>query len=103
MQDLSQQQWTDQKASDPEAVIVDVRTPMEIEQGYIPEALHINIQDAGSFMQRANELDKSKSYYIYCRSGGRSKQACLILNSIGFSKTYNLLGGFEQWQGDKTV
>ncbi len=102
MQDLTQQQWTEQLAGDSDAVIVDVRTPLEIEQGYIPEALHINIQDAGSFMQQAGELDKSKSYYIYCRSGGRSKQACMILNSIGFSKTYNLLGGFEQWQGDKT-
>jgi rhodanese-related sulfurtransferase len=103
MQDLSQQQWTEKMENDPDAVIVDVRTPFEIEQGYIPDALHINIQDAGSFMHRANELDKSKSYYIYCRSGGRSKQACLILNSLGFGKTYNLLGGFEQWQGDKTV
>ena len=53
-------------------------------------------------MQKAQELDKSKNYFVYCRVGGRSKQACMILDSIGFENTFNLMGGFENWQGAKT-
>ncbi|KAA3619212.1 MAG: rhodanese-like domain-containing protein [Flavobacterium sp.] len=102
MQDLTQEQWQKQLAGDDNAVIIDVRTPHEIAEGYIPDALFMNIQDAGSFMQKAQELDKTKNYFIYCRVGGRSKQACLILDSIGFENTYNLMGGFEDWQGAKT-
>ena len=103
MQDLTQDQWSEQLAADENAVIIDVRTPTEIAEGYIPNALHLNIQDAGSFMQGTEDLDKSKSYYVYCRIGGRSKQACMIMNSIGFVNTYNLMGGFENWQGEKTL
>lgn len=102
MQDLTQEQWRKQLADDDSAVIIDVRTPHEIAEGYIPNALHMNIQDAGSFMQKAQELDKSKNYFVYCRVGGRSKQACMILDSIGFENTFNLMGGFENWQGAKT-
>ena len=54
-------------------------------------------------MEGAKELDKTKSYYVYCRSGGRSGQACMIMNSIGFEKAYNLMGGFMEWQGEKTI
>jgi len=103
MLDLTQDQWSEQLATDADAVIIDVRTPVEVSEGYIPDALHMNIQNAGSFMQKTQELDKSKNYYIYCRMGGRSKQACMIMNSMGFENTYNLMGGFENWQGEKTT
>ena len=103
MQNLSQQQWQAQLSQDQEAVIIDVRTPQEIQQGYIPNALHMNIMDAGSFMAEAQQLDKNKNYFVYCKAGGRSAQACMILNSIGFGNTFNLEGGFDNWQGPKTV
>ena len=47
-----------------------------------------------------SELDVSKSYYIYCRSGNRSNQACAVMQQLGFEKTYNLLGGFNEWEGE---
>lgn len=103
MQNLTQGQWTDQLANSENAVIIDVRAPHEIAEGYIPGALHMNIQDAAGFMQQTEELDKDKDYFLYCRSGGRSGQACMIMNSIGFKNTYNLMGGFDQWQGEKTI
>lgn len=103
MQDLTQSQWTAQLAQDSDAIVLDVRTDEEVAEGMIPNAQQINIQDAGSFMQQAQELDKSKSYYIYCRSGGRSAQACMILNSLGFSNTYNLMGGMMEWQGEVVI
>jgi rhodanese-related sulfurtransferase len=36
---------------------------------------------------------------VYCKAGGRSAQACAIMNQLGFEKTYNLLGGFTEWEG----
>ena len=103
MQDLTQTQWAEKLAADDNAVILDVRTQNEIEEGYIPNAKHLDIMNAGAFMEGANEFDKSKNYYVYCRSGGRSGQACMIMDSIGFENTYNLMGGFMEWQGEKTV
>ena len=45
-------------------------------------------------------LDKSKNYYVYCRSGARSANACAIMNELGFENAYNLLGGIIEWDGD---
>ncbi|MCZ6594032.1 MAG: rhodanese-like domain-containing protein [Bacteroidetes bacterium] len=103
MQDLTQSQWHERLAQDDNALILDVRTQLEIEEGRIPKALLIDIQNASDFMQKVNELDKSKNYYVYCRSGSRSAQACMILNSLGFPNTYNLLGGILEWEGETTV
>ena len=103
MKDLTQQVWAQQLVSDPDAVILDVRTLEELEQGYIPGAKHLDIMNASSFLEGAKDLDKTKSYYVYCRSGGRSGQACMIMNSIGFEKAYNLMGGFMNWKGEKTI
>jgi len=103
MPDLTQNQWLEQLTQDDNALILDVRTKLEVEEGMIPKALLIDIQNASDFMQKVNELDKSKNYYVYCRSGSRSTQACMILNSLGFPNTYNLLGGILEWEGETTV
>lgn len=102
MQELSQSQWALSIADDENAVILDVRTDMELEQGMIPEALHIDIMNASHFMENVKRLDPDKNYYIYCRSGARSAQACMIMNSLGYPNTFNLMGGILEWEG-KTV
>lgn len=103
MADLTQAQWSEQLEADDNAVIMDVRTDAEIAEGYIPEAIHMDIYNAGAFMDKAKQLDASKNYYVYCRSGARSGQACAILNSLGFENTYNLEGGFSEWTGASTT
>lgn len=103
MTDLNQQQWREALAKDPEAIILDVRTEAEVAEGYIPNAKHLDIMNAGAFMDGANELDKDKNYFVYCKAGGRSAQACMIMESIGFKNTNNLLGGFSTWEGETTV
>ncbi|HBR52653.1 MAG TPA: rhodanese-like domain-containing protein [Flavobacteriaceae bacterium] len=103
MQDLTQEEWHKKIIEDANGVILDVRTPHEVEEGIIPNAQVLNIQNAPAFMEGAQELDKTKNYYVYCRSGGRSAQACMIMESLGFQNTFNLLGGFSEWTGDKTV
>lgn len=102
MIDLTSDAWQDQIAQDPEAVIIDVRTAEEIEEGYIPAALHMDIYQPQAFMEAVSALDPNKNYYVYCRSGGRSAQACAVLESVGIATTYNLLGGFSEWDGDVT-
>ncbi|MBM1107987.1 rhodanese-like domain-containing protein [Aurantibacter crassamenti] len=100
MSDLSQNEWEDQLNEDQNAIILDVRTPEEVEDGYIPNSINIDIYLGQEFMDKVEKLDKSKNYYVYCRSGNRSGQACAILNSLGIENAYNLEGGFMNWEGE---
>jgi rhodanese-related sulfurtransferase len=50
-----------------------------------------------SFPGKIAELDKTKSYYIYCRSGNRSGQVCNYMSGLGFGNLYNLQGGIMAW------
>ncbi|MDN3724858.1 rhodanese-like domain-containing protein [Aequorivita sp. SDUM287046] len=100
MADLTQKQWSEQLENDSNAIVIDVRTDEEFEEGYIPGAQQIDIYNGAEFLQRAKELDPQKNYYVYCRSGGRSAQACLLLNSVGVKNTYNLNGGITDWEGE---
>ncbi len=102
MADLTQQQWSDQLENDDEAIIIDVRTDAEFQAGYIPGALQIDIFNGAVFLKRAKELDPEKNYYLYCRSGARSGQACMLLNSVGVKNAYNLKGGIMEWKGELT-
>jgi len=100
--DLTQQQWAEELARNPEAIILDVRTPEEWEEGIIPGALMLDIYSGPEFMAGIQQLDKDKTYFVYCKAGGRSRQACDIMNLTGIGKTFNLLGGFSQWTGETT-
>lgn len=100
MADLTQQQWTEQLEKDDKGVIIDVRTDAEFEEGYIPGAMQIDIFNGAEFLDRAKKLDPEKNYYVYCRSGGRSGQACMLLNSVGVKNAYNLKGGIMEWKGE---
>lgn len=101
MVDLDQQKWREAIEKDTDAVILDVRTEEEFEAGYIPEAILADIQNPQGFMSKLEELDKAKNYYVYCRSGGRSTQACQIMEQMGFNEAYNLHGGFSEWEGER--
>ena len=41
---------------------------------------------------------KDQEVIVYCRSGNRSGQACLILETMGFSNVKNLVGGMMGWE-----
>jgi len=100
MADLSQEEWSEQLENDENAFLLDVRTPEEVEEGYIPNATNIDIYLGQEFVAELEKLDKSKNYYVYCRSGQRSGQACAIMNKLGFENAYNLVGGFMNWEGE---
>ena len=97
---LTQQDWTEQLENDENAIILDVRTEDECNDGIIENAIMIDINKGQYFINEIEALDKSKNYYVYCRSGVRSAKACDIMNELGFENAYNLLGGFIQWDGE---
>lgn len=96
---LRQEDWVSQLEADTNAVILDVRTEDEWNEGFIENAINIDIYKGQGFIYEVEELDKSKNFYVYCKAGGRSQQACDIMNQLGFENTYNLVGGFSQWSG----
>ena len=97
---LTQQEWATQLAQDDNAVILDVRTPEECAEGIIPNAINIDIFKGQGFVYAVKELDATKNYYVYCKAGGRSQQACQLMNQMGFENAYNLVGGFTGWKGE---
>ena len=96
---LSQEGWWTKAQEDENAVILDVRTEDECNEGIIPNAITIDIYKGQAFIYKIEELDKLKNYYVYCKAGGRSAQACNIMSQLGFDTTYNLLGGMMEWNG----
>lgn len=80
----------------PDLVILDVRMPKEVARGKIKDALELNVLSP-SFSKKVADLDKSKPYLVYCRSGNRSAKACNIMSKHAFVKLYNLQGGYSAW------
>jgi len=99
MKNINQQEWKELIANDANAIIIDCRSEYEWSDGVIENSTLLDIFDSHGFMNEANKMDKNKNVYVYCRSGVRSVSACQILESVGFSNTYNLLGGIMSWQG----
>ena len=98
--DLTQEDWVSQFEADQNAVMLDVRTEDECDQGIIESSINIDIYKEPEFVAAIEALDKSKNYYVYCRSGVRSAKACAIMNDLGIENAYNLLGGIIEWNGD---
>jgi phage shock protein E len=80
----------------PNAVILDVRSPGEYADGHLKNAVNLDV-NSPDFDERAARLDKSKVYVVHCRSGGRSAWACDELSGKGFTNVYNLDGGINAW------
>ncbi|MDO6542258.1 FAD-dependent oxidoreductase [Photobacterium sanguinicancri] len=74
-------------------VLLDVRNPAELENGYIAGALNIPVDQ---LRQRMNELPKDKEIIIYCQVGLRGNVAYRQLVNNGF-KARNLIGGYRTY------
>ncbi len=83
-----------------DAVILDVRTPVEFEQSHITGAINVNVQ-GDDFASLASGLDKNKTYVVHCTrnpGNGRSSRALEILASLGFRNLMSLEGGYVAWK-----
>ena len=78
-----------------EALVVDVRTREEYEQGHLPGAAHIHL---GRLSAATDSFDSSKPLVVYCEAGGRSGIASSILLSHGITQVTNVADGFAAWR-----
>jgi rhodanese-related sulfurtransferase len=78
-----------------DAILIDVRTPEEIEQGSIANAINIVWDD--SFEKEIARLDH-KPIFLYCGSGVRSAKAASVLKEKGYAPVYELEGGIKEWK-----
>lgn len=77
--------------------LIDVRTSDEYKQGNIEGSLNYDILN-GTLQSKIESLDKNKAIYVYCAMGGRSNKAAQLLKKEGFSKIYDLRGGYNAWK-----
>jgi len=76
--------------------LIDVRTPAEHDEARISNSENINVMDP-YFSSDIEDKDKAKTYLVYCKSGGRSRNAAMMMSNMGFEKVYNLEGGITEW------
>lgn len=86
-------EWIDTKQ---DMVIVDVRRKEEYEEGHIPNAIVIPLNELETTIEKRIE-DKDKTIVIYCRSGRRSEIAVDQLEKKGYTTIYDL-GGILDWE-----
>ena len=82
-----------EKATAQDVVLIDVRTPGEFAEGNITNALNIDVQSS-TFDSQIAQLDPTKTYALYCRSGNRSGIAAEKMADAGFTSIYNATVGF---------
>ena len=83
--------------------LVDVRSRAELELvGSVPLAMHIEwafypgmVANPEFGDQLQKQVDKDSTVIFMCRTGGRSHNAALLAQKLGYSKAYNMLEGFE--------
>lgn len=82
--------------SDSTAVVLDVRRPDEYAEGHLSGAQSLDWLDAETFAQGMERLDKTKTYYVYCRSGRRSHDAAEKMMAVGLH-VVDMEGGYLAW------
>lgn len=96
---LSPQEYANAVTTDTTAVILDVRRPDEFAAGHLKNALLLDFLNTKAFRQGIEQLDKEKTYYIYCRSGRRSANAATTMQKLGF-RVVEMRGGIEAWKAE---
>lgn len=79
-----------------EAVLLDVRTEEEYEQGHIENSINVPLH----MIKNAKKYIKTDAVpiYVYCLSGARSSQAVAALKKMGYTNVINI-GGINRYRG----
>lgn len=88
------QKWQELKEN---SILLDVRTQQEFEGGHIEGAQNFDY-NSSDFQSKIKKLDKQKTIFVYCLSGGRSGAAVSILQNSGFNNIIELEGGMMSWR-----
>ena len=85
-----------QYRASPGAVLLDVRTPQEYREGHIPGSVNVPLQTLDK--KGPGTDNKDVPLFVYCLSGGRSRQAASLLKGMGYTRVTNL-GGISAYTG----
>lgn len=94
---LAPQAFIKQAKADTTAIILDVRTPGEYKEEHLAGARQLDFLNTSVFDAGIKLLDKSHTYYVYCRSGKRSHNACIKMKKHGL-KVFDMEGGILNWK-----
>ncbi len=82
---------------DDDVIIIDVSTPQEYKALHLEGAINMNLISR-FFKSRLDVMNKSRTYVVYCKVGGRSKIAQKLMQQSGFQTVYNIVGGTLLWE-----
>jgi len=74
--------------------IIDLRSEQSYNNNHIKNAINIPFEKL--IIDPSKYLNKEIMYYLYCRCGYTSRNACKILSNLGYKVT-NIIGGYERW------
>lgn len=94
---LDPQAFIKQAKADTTSIILDVRTPGEYKEEHLAGAQQLDFLNSEVFDAGIKLLDKSHTYYVYCRSGKRSHHACMKMQKQGL-KVFDMEGGILNWE-----
>lgn len=77
-------------------VLLDVRSAEEFMGERIAGARNVDV-DSDDFAKRTSDLNKHQATLVYCLGGVRSRRAAEQLRAMGFTRVYDLCGGFNAW------
>lgn len=96
LETVSPQEAAEVIADTPQVVVLDIRTPEELQSGFISDAVNIDFYEP-DFAAQLDLLPKDVPYVVYCRSGNRSGQAMSIFDELGFTEVTEIGGGIVEW------
>ena len=94
---LAPQAFIKQAKADTTAIILDVRTPGEYKEEHLAGARQLDFLNTSVFDAGIKELNNTHTYYVYCRSGKRSHNACIKMKKQGL-KVFDMEGGILNWK-----
>ncbi len=94
---LAPQAFIKQAKADTTAIILDVRTPEEYKEEHLAGAQQLDFLNNEVFDAGIKLLDKSHTYYVYCRRGKRSHHVCMKMQKQGL-KVFDMEGGILNWK-----
>jgi thioredoxin 1 len=91
-----QEKWENEKST---SILIDVRTIEEYNGGHIESAKNIDF-NSSNFESEIAKIDKEKTVFVYCLSGGRSSAAASFLEKKGYKNVIELVGGMMAWRSE---
>ena len=98
MEDVSNDTFLVLMADKPEALLLDVRTPEEWNDGHLEGASHADYWgDEQAFKAAMDAIPRDRPVLVYCAGGGRSGLTAKELIKAGHHEVYNLENGISGW------